>query len=474
MHDKVLVIRKFGGIGMTIAVELIVNQLKQVLVEDQVSTNETVRQLHGKDESHHAMSLPDIVVFPRSTADVSAILKIAHAQFVPVVPFGVGSSLEGNAIPISHGISIDFSEMNAILEVRPDDLLVKVQPGVTRSQLNKELKKHGLQFTVDPGADATLGGMAATNASGTTAVRYGVMRDQVRDLEVVLADGSVIHTGNLAAKSSSGYHLNGLFVGSEGTLGCFTELTLKVYGIPEFVTAGRAVFDTVGDAVSAVTALLQAGIAIGRVELVDEASITQANIYNDTSFNEKPTLFLEFHGNEAGMHADIAFATEIFEDFHCLSVEFEQDTAARNKLWEARHSLAYAYIHAYPGKKLMSTDVCVPISMLAETILYAREQLDHVRLAGGIVGHVGDGNFHALLMLNPNDKEEQAKADRFNEQIVQYALLRGGTCTGEHGVGIGKMKYQATEHGTSLAVMKSIKAALDPHNIMNPGKIFNL
>ncbi len=365
--------------------------------------------------------------------------------------------------------------MNTILEVRPDDLLVKVQPGVTRSQLNKELKKHGLQFTVDPGADATLGGMAATNASGTTAVRYGVMRDQVRDLEVVLADGSVIHTGNLAAKSSSGYHLNGLFVGSEGTLGCFTELTLKVYGIPEFVTAGgRAVFDTVGDAVSAVTALLQAGISIGRVELVDESSMKQANVYNDTSFSEKPTLFLEFHGNEAGMHADIAFATEIFEDYSCLSVEFEQDNAARNKLWEARHSLAYAYIHAYPGKKLMSTDVCVPISVLAETILYAREQLDHVGLAGGFVGHVGDGNFHALLMLNPNDTEEQAKADRFNEQIVQYALLRGGTCTGEHGVGIGKMKYQATEHGSSLVVMKSIKAALDPLNIMNPGKIFTL
>lgn len=474
MHDNVLLIRKFGGIGMTVVVEFIVNQLKQVLLEEQVSTNETVRQLHGKDESHHAMSLPDIVVFPRSTADVSAILKVAYAQRVPVVPFGVGSSLEGNAIPIANGISIDFTEMNAILEVRPEDLLVKVQPGVTRSQLNKELKKHGLQFTVDPGADATLGGMAATNASGTTAVRYGVMRDQVRDLEVVLADGSVIHTGNLAAKSSSGYHLNGLFVGSEGTLGCFTELTLKVYGIPEFVTAGRAVFNTVGDAVSSVTALLQTGISVGRVELVDEASIQQANIYNDTAFSEKPTLFLEFHGNEAGMHADIAFAAEIFEDFHCLSVEFEHDNAGRNKLWEARHSLAYAYMHAHPGKKLMSTDVCVPISMLAETILYAREQLNTVGLAGGIVGHVGDGNFHALLMLNPDDAEEQAKADRFNEHIVQYALLRGGTCTGEHGVGIGKMKYQATEHGTSLAVMKSIKIALDPLNIMNPGKIFSL
>lgn len=459
---------------MTVAVELIVNQLREVLSEEQVSINDTVRELHGKDESHHAMTLPDIVVFPRSTGDVSAIMKIAHANLIPVVPFGVGSSLEGNAIPIANGISIDFCEMNAILEIRPEDLLVKVQPGVTRAQLNKELKKHGLQFTVDPGADATLGGMAATNASGTTAVRYGVMRDQVRDLEVVLADGTVIHTGSLAAKSSSGYHLNGLFVGSEGTLGCFTELTLQVYGIPEFVTAGRAVFNTVGDAVSAVAALLQAGIVIGRVELVDEASITQVNRYNETTYAEKPTLFLEFHGNDAGMRADIAFATEIFEDFGCTTVEFEQNNAARNQLWEARHSLAYAYIHAYPGKKLMSTDVCVPISKLAETILYAREQLNTIGLVGGIVGHVGDGNFHTLLMLDPTDAQEQAQADRFNEQIVQYALLRGGTCTGEHGVGIGKMKYQSLEHGTSLVVMKSIKAALDPHNIMNPGKIFTL
>ncbi|KOS67692.1 2-hydroxy-acid oxidase [Lysinibacillus contaminans] len=459
---------------MTIGIEQIVNQLRNILAYEQVSTNETVRELHGRDESHHATSLPDIVVFPHSTADVSAILQIAHAARVAVVPFGVGSSLEGNAIPIEQGISIDFSKMNTILDIRPEDLLVKVQPGVTRSQLNKELKKHGLQFTVDPGADATLGGMAATNASGTTAVRYGVMRDQVRDLEVVLADGTVIHTGSLAAKSSSGYHLNGLFVGSEGTLGCFTELTLKVYGIPEFVTAGRAVFPTVGEAVSAVAALLQAGIMVGRVELVDEASMVQANIYNETSYEEKPTLFLEFHGNETGMQEDIEFATAIFEDFNCSSIAFETDNAARNKLWEARHSLAYAYIHAYPGKKLMSTDVCVPISVLAETILYARKQLDAVGLAGGLVGHVGDGNFHALLMLDPANAEEQAKADRFNEHIVQYALLRGGSCTGEHGVGIGKMKYQATEHGASLLVMKSIKAALDPHNIMNPGKIFTM
>lgn len=459
---------------MTIVIDQLVSQLRSVLADGQVSTNETVRELHGKDESHHAPSLPDIVVFPHSTADVSAILKLAHGARVAVVPFGVGSSLEGNAIPIARGISIDFSEMNAILDIRPEDLLVKVQPGVTRAQLNKELKKHGLQFTVDPGADATLGGMVATNASGTTAVRYGVMRDQVRDLEVVLADGTVIHTGSMAAKSSSGYHLNGLFVGSEGTLGCFTELTLKVVGIPEFVTAGRAVFKAVGDAVSAVAALLQAGIMVGRVELVDEASMKQANIYNDTSYEEQPTLFLEFHGNAAGMQEDIEFTTAIFEDFGCASIAFETDNAARNQLWEARHSLAYAYIHAYPGKKLMSTDVCVPISVLAETILYAREQLEAVGLAGGLVGHVGDGNFHALLMLDPTNAEEQAKADQFNEHIVQYALLRGGSCTGEHGVGIGKMKYQATEHGASLLVMKSIKAALDPHNIMNPGKIFTM
>ncbi|MEG0450628.1 MAG: FAD-linked oxidase C-terminal domain-containing protein [Lysinibacillus sp.] len=459
---------------MAILIDELVNQLHTVLAAEQISTNETVRELHGKDESHHAMSLPDIVVFPRSTSDVSAILKIANANHVPVVPFGVGSSLEGNAIPIKQGISIDFTEMNTILEIRPEDLLVKVQPGVTRSQLNKELKKHGLQFTVDPGADATLGGMVATNASGTTAVRYGVMRDQVRDLEVVLADGSVIHTGNLAAKSSSGYHLNGLFVGSEGTLGCFTEMTLRVYGIPEFVTAGRAVFKTVSDAVDAVTALLQAGVAIGRVELVDEVSVAQANIYNSTSYEEQPTLFLEFHGNAEGMQADIAFTKEIFEDFGCEAFMFESDTAARNQLWEVRHSVAYAYIHAYPGKKLMSTDVCVPISVLAETILYAREQLNNFGLPGGIVGHVGDGNFHALLMLDSNDAEEQEKANLFNEHIVQFALLRGGTCTGEHGVGIGKMKYQATEHGASLQVMKAIKLALDPNGIMNPGKILAL
>ncbi|MGE7918523.1 FAD-binding oxidoreductase [Viridibacillus sp. NPDC093762] len=459
---------------MTVVVDSIVEALKQFLEGDQVSVNETVRELHGQDESYHVASLPDIVVFPKTKEQVSEIMKLANELVVPVVPFGRGSSLEGHVIPYENGITIDFSLMDKILEIRQDDLLVKVQPGVTRMQLNKELKKHGLFFSVDPGADATLGGMAATNASGTTAVRYGVMRDQVRDLEVVLADGRIIHTGNLAAKSSSGYHLNGLFVGSEGTLGCFTELTLKVYGIPEFETAARAVFPTVEDAIAAVTSVLQVGIPIARVELVDEESIRQVNHYSDTDYPEKPTLFIEFHGNEAGLAQDVIFTREIMEDHGCVEVQFESDNTARTKLWDARHNLAYAYTHGHPGKKQMVTDVCVAISDLADAVHFSREQLNTANLPGGILGHVGDGNFHAIVMIDMKDAEEVKRADAFNEAIVQFALDRNGTCTGEHGVGIGKQKYQAKEHGESYNVMKAIKISLDPKNILNPGKIIRI
>jgi D-lactate dehydrogenase (cytochrome) len=456
---------------MEVASVNLVNALKEVLSESQVTENQTVRELHGRDESYHAMSLPDIVVFPETAQQVSEIIKLANRHKVPVVPFGLGSSLEGHVIPYDQGITIDFSLMNKILEVRENDFLVKVQPGVTRSQLNKELKKHGLFFSVDPGADATLGGMAATNASGTTSVKYGVMRDQVRNLEVVMADGSIIHTGNLAAKSSSGYHLNGLFVGSEGTLGCFTELTLKVYGIPEHVMAARASFPTLNDAVEAVVSILQAGIPIARVELVDEPSIKQVNHFSDTNYKEGPTLFLEFHGNEAGLKQDVEFTRDIVADHNCLDIEFETDNAARNRLWEARHNLAYAYIHGYPGKKMMVTDVCLPISELSGAIRHAREAVDSLDLTGGIVGHVGDGNYHVLLMINMNDQEEIDRAEQLNEKIVLYALERGGTCTGEHGVGIGKQKYQQKEHGDALLVMEKIKQALDPHNLLNPNKI---
>ncbi|MGM9955302.1 MAG: FAD-binding oxidoreductase, partial [Peribacillus sp.] len=446
----------------------LVKALKEVLSESQVTENQTVRELHGRDESYHATSLPDIVVFPETTQQVSEVVKVASIHKVPVVPFGLGSSLEGHVIPYQHGITIDFSLMNKVLEVRGDDFLVKVQPGVTRSQLNKELKKYGLFFSVDPGADATLGGMAATNASGTTSVKYGVMRDQVRDLEVVLADGSIIHTGNLAAKSSSGYHLNGLFVGSEGTLGCFTELTLRVYGIPEHIMAARASFPSLNDAVEGVVSILQAGIPIARVELVDEPSMKQVNLHSETSYNEGPTLFLEFHGNEAGLKQDVAFTKEIVAEHNCLDIEFETDNAARNRLWEARHNLAYAYIHGHPGKKLMVTDVCLPISELSGAIHHARETVDSLGLTGGIVGHVGDGNYHILLMIDNENKEEVGRAKQLNEQIVLYALERNGTCTGEHGVGVGKQKYQKQEHGESLLVMEKIKKALDPDNLLNP------
>ncbi len=449
----------------------LVSALKAFLREEQVTTNQTILELHSKDESYHTPSLPDIVVFPMTADEVSGIMKLAQQYQVPVVPFGVGSSLEGHAIPYEHGITVDFTLMNKVLEVREDDFLVKVQPGVTRSQLNKELKKYGLFFPVDPGADATLGGMAATNASGTTSVKYGVMRDQVLDLEVVLADGEMIHTGSMAAKSSSGYHLNGLFVGSEGTLGCFTELTLKVYGIPEFTMAGRAIFKTVDDAVGAVVGILQAGIPIARVELVDEESIHQVNLFSETSYKVQPTLFLEFHGNEAGLQQDVNFMKDIVADFNCDGIEFETDNAARNQLWEARHNLAYAFVHGNPGKKLMVTDVCVPISELAGAVNHARQGLRTLGLTGGLTGHVGDGNFHALLMLDLNNQEEIKKAEQFNELIVMYALERGGTCTGEHGVGIGKQKYQEKEHGKALLVMEKIKAVLDPNCILNPNKI---
>ncbi|MGE6613372.1 FAD-binding oxidoreductase [Peribacillus sp. NPDC076916] len=450
----------------------LINALKEVLSESQVTVNQTVRELHGRDESYHAVSLPDIVVFPETTQQVSDVVKLANMHKIPIVPFGLGSSLEGHVIPYNHGITIDFSLMNKIIEVRENDFLVKVQPGVTRSQLNKELKKYGLFFSVDPGADATLGGMAATNASGTTSVKYGVMRDQVRDLEVVLADGSIIHTGNLAAKSSSGYHLNGIFVGSEGTLGCFTELTLKVYGIPEHVMAARASFPALNHAVEAVVSILQSGVPIARVELVDEPSMKQVNHYSDTSYNEAPTLFLEFHGNEAGLKQDVDFTKEIVAEHHCLDIEFEADNAARNRLWEARHNLAYAYIHGYPRKKLMVTDVCLPISELSGAIQHAREAVDILGLTGGIVGHVGDGNYHVLLMIDNKNLEEIKRAEQLNEQIVLYALERNGTCTGEHGVGVGKQKYQKKEHGNSLFVMEKIKVALDPDNLLNPSKIF--
>lgn len=445
--------------------------LRELLDEGQVSENVTILEQHSKDESYHTPKLPDVVVYPKNTAEVSEIVKIADSYQISIIPFGLGSSLEGHVIPTGPTITINFSLMNQILEVKEKDFLIKVQPGITRSQLNKELKKYGMFFPVDPGADASIGGMAATNASGTLSVKYGIMRDNVVDMEVVLADGTVIHTGSLASKSSSGYHLNGIFIGSEGTLGCITELTLKIYGIPEKISAARASFKTVDDAIEAVVAVLQAGVPIARMEIIDEPSIKQVNRFSDTNYKEVPTIFLEFHGNEVGLKEDLAFTEEIMKDFNCMEIIFETETAARNQLWEARHNLAYAYVHDYPGRKLMVTDVCLPISELAGAIHHAREALNDLGLPGGIAGHVGDGNYHILLMINMDNEEEVEKAKTLNERIVKYALARGGTCTGEHGVGIGKQKYQQEEHGEALHAMEKIKEALDPKALLNPNKI---
>ncbi|MGG0753069.1 FAD-binding oxidoreductase [Brevibacillus laterosporus] len=449
------------------------NDLRQLFRDDQVSVSESVLELHSKDESYHMPVLPDVVVFPESREDVSRLLAFANDREIPVVPFGIGSSLEGHAIPVHKGISLDFQRMNQILEIRPDDLLIRVQPGITRTEVNKELKKYGLFFSVDPGADATLGGMTATNASGTTAVRYGVMRDQVRDLEVVLADGSIIHTGGLAAKSSSGYHLNGLFVGSEGTLGVFTELTLRVYGIPEEIMAVRATFPDVESAVQTAVTILSVGIPVAKLELVDELSIQKINSHKNTSYEVTPTLFIEFHGNTAGLVQDAQFARELALDKGCLQFQQEIDSKARAQLWEARHHLYYAFAHSVPGKRVMTTDVCVPLSELTGAVHNAQQIVQDLKLEGGVVGHIGDGNYHTLILLHPLDPEELARAEEANTRIVEYALARGGTCTGEHGVGLGKRKYQQTEHGEAYHAMATIKKAFDPKGILNPGKIFS-
>jgi D-lactate dehydrogenase (cytochrome) len=446
-------------------------EMKKRTSEKRATQNETILRQHSSDESYHSPVLPDVVVYPSSAEEISSIMSFANENKIPVVPFGAGSSLEGHCIPVKGGISLNFQEMNQILEIRPDDFLVKVQPGVTRTQLNLALKKYGLFFPVDPGADATIGGMAATNASGTTSVKYGIMRDQVRNLQVVLADGQVIHTGGLAAKSSAGYHLTGMFVGSEGTLGVFTEITLKVYGIPEALLAARCTFPSVQSAVEAASGVLGSGTGVARIELVDERSIVQVNNNSDTSYTEAPTLFLEFHGNPASVTYEASLTKELLESFGGVEWVEERDSKARAKLWEARHHLAYAFKHGYPGKSMMFTDVCLPLSELSGAIVHARETMDAIGVPGAVLGHVGDGNFHAILMYDPSLSEEREKADKVNSSIVEYALNKGGTCTGEHGIGIGKSKYLAKEHADTLPIMSGIKKQLDPNDILNPGKI---
>jgi D-lactate dehydrogenase (cytochrome) len=436
-----------------------------------VSDGESVRALHGEDLSHHARHLPDVVVFAAVTDEVSRVLAYASQRRIPVVPFGAGTSLEGHVIPVQGGISLDLSRLDRIVAVQPEDLTAVVEPGVLREQLNERLARDGLQFPVDPGANASLGGMAATNASGTTSVRYGGMRRQVLGLQVVLADGSVIRTGGRVAKSSAGYDLTSLFVGSEGTLGVITELTLRVYGIPEHVVAARAVFPDVTAACQTAAALVATGVLVTRCELVDEHTVHAVNAFSGTQYEEAPTLFLEFAGSRAAVEGDIEAARELAELGGCRSIEFETEVEQRNRLWEARHNAAFAIAALAPGKRKKPTDVAVPVSQLPEAIRRTREALERRGMTAAILGHVADGNYHVSFMVDPDDPDDVARAMAVDEEQVEFALELGGTCTGEHGVGLGKRKHLEAEHGDLLPLMRGIKGVLDPNGILNPGKV---
>jgi D-lactate dehydrogenase (cytochrome) len=440
--------------------------------ESRVTDDGGVVRRHGQGMAYHAPHPPDVVVFPESREEVAEVLRFASERGVPVVPFGEGSSLEGQIIPVRGGISLDLSRMDRIVEIRPEDFVAKVQPGVRLGRLNAALKEHGLFFPPDPGWDATLGGMAGTNASGSNALRYGVMRNHVLGLEVALADGTLIRTGGMAMKSSAGYDLTKLFVGSEGTLGVFTELTLRLYPIPEYATAARAVFPSIEVAGRAAIKMIHSGMQIGRVELVDARTIEAVNAYKGTSYAEAPTLFLDFTGDKVGVERNVELARTISGSEGCSAFDSESDEEARELLWEARHHATLAIRASAPDKKTMATDVCVPISELPEALREARGIIESYGLEGVILGHVGDGNYHAVFVVDPADQADVERAKEVNAQIVRYALERGGTCTGEHGVGSGKVKHLQEEHGDALPFMLGIKRLADPSNILNPGKIF--
>jgi len=450
---------------------LFINELKTRLGADKVSQSEAELFRHSKDESAHPPIEPDVVCFPENTADIVTIMSVADKFGISVTPYGAGSGLEGQVIPIKKGISIDFERMNKVIEFSPEDLTITVQPGITRLQLNDLTNRQGLQFPIDPGADATIGGMVATNASGTTAVKYGSMRDQLLNLEIVLASGKVIRTGTKAKKSSSGYHLSGLFAGSEGTLGIITEISLRLHGIPEHVIAARCTFDDISTCAEAATLILQSGIPVLRMELVDDKSIATINSYGDYAIPVAHSLFFEFAGTQSGTEEEAATAEELMRELGCNNWETADTSKDRALLWKARHELAYAYSHA-EGVVVTGGDVCVPISKLPEMVNFARELVEESGLKSGIFGHVGDGNFHTIIAFDPNKPEERKRAEYTNEALAMRAIEVGGSCTGEHGVGLGKRKFQQAEHGEALEVMKQMKQMLDPKNLLNPGKIF--
>jgi D-lactate dehydrogenase (cytochrome) len=429
------------------------------------------RDLHGRSESHFPPMPPDAVAYPRTAEEVARIVMRCAEGGVPVIGWGAGTSLEGHAIAPRGGVSVDFARMDRVLDILPEDMIAIVQPGVTREALNTELRATGLFFPVDPGANATLGGMAATRASGTTAVRYGTMRANVLALQVVLADGRVIRTGTRAPKSSTGYDLTGLFVGSEGTLGLITELTLKLQGQPEAVSAAVCAFGDMEGAVGAVIATIQSGIPMARIEFVDRAAAEAFNRGTGTTWPDAPHLMVEFHGSDAGVAEQAARFGEIAAEFGGQGFRWASRAEDRSALWAMRHNAYRSTLQAYPGRRPITTDICVPISRLAEAVEETAADIAASGIPGPIVGHVGDGNFHALLLPRADSPVEWDRAMALASDMAHRALRLGGTVSGEHGIGMGKMKYMADEHGEGWAVMAAIKAALDPDGIMNPGKL---
>lgn len=441
----------------------------------QCSTAMAVREQHGRDESSFEVPPPAAVVFAEKTQDVADAVALAAQHDVPVIPFGVGSSLEGHLLAVQGGISIDLGRMNQVLSVNAEDLTVTVQAGVCRKQLNDEIRSTGLFFPIDPGADATIGGMSATRASGTNAVRYGTMRENVLGLEVVTASGEVIRTGTRAKKSSAGYDLTRLMVGSEGTLGIITEITLRLYPIPEAISAAICSFPSIEAAVRSVIQVIQLGVPIARVELIDTNTVRMVNAHSKLGLREEPMLLMEFHGSPAGVKEQAETVQEIASEFGGNAFEWATTPEERTRLWTARHNAYFAAIQSRPGCRAISTDTCVPISRLADCLLDSVKEADESGIPYFLVGHVGDGNFHFGYLLDPNDPRERQVAEGLNHQLVARALRLGGTCTGEHGVGLHKMGFLVDEAGAgAVDMMRTIKRALDPKNILNPGKIFSL
>jgi D-lactate dehydrogenase (cytochrome) len=442
---------------------------------ERYSTARAVREQHGRGESVYDAAPPEVVLFCESTDEVAFVVSQAASHSVPVIPFGIGSSLEGHLLAVQGGVSVDLSRMSRVLRINAEDLTVTVEAGVTREQLNREIRDTGLFFPIDPGANATLGGMAATRASGTNAVRYGTMKDNVLALTVVCADGSVMRTGTRARKSSAGYDLTRLFVGSEGTLGVMTEITLKLYPLPEAVSAAICSFPSIDAAVQTTIAVIQMGVPIARCELLDANAIRAVNRHSQLALREAPMLLMEFHGSEASVAEQAAIVQEIARDQGGADFEWARTPEERTRLWKARHESYFAALQSCPGCRCQSSDTCVPISRLAEAI---NESVDEAEASGipyWIVGHVGDGNFHLSYLMDPNDTAECAAVEDLNVKMVRRALRLEGTCTGEHGIGLHKMPYLLDEAGpTAVAMMRSIKQALDPKNIMNPGKIFSM